>query len=136
MNTKNTIGHTAALFTVVVWGTTFISTKILLDVFRPVEILFYRFVMALIFLFILYPQFLNIREKKRELLFIGAGISGVTLYYLLENIALTYTMASNVAVIVATVPFFTGIISRIFLNTSEKLLFYWLCFSCNRYIFN
>ena len=121
MNTKNTIGHTAALFTVVVWGTTFISTKILLDVFRPVEILFYRFVMALIFLFILYPQFLNIREKKRELLFIGAGISGVTLYYLLQNIALTYTMASNVAVIVATVPFFTGIISRIFLNTSEKL---------------
>ncbi len=145
MNTKNTIGHTAALFTVVVWGTTFISTKILLDVFRPVEILFYRFVMALIFLFILYPQFLNIREKKRELLFIGAGISGVTLYYLLENIALTYTMASNVAVIVATVPFFTGIIIFYWNNIPHIFkhkrkvkikLFYWLCFSCNRYIFN
>ena len=121
MNTKNTIGHTTALFTVIVWGTTFISTKILLNAFKPVEILFYRFVMALIFLFILYPHFLQIKEKKRELLFISAGISGVTLYYLLENIALTYTMASNVAVIVSTVPFFTGIISRIFLKESDKL---------------
>ena len=121
MNTKNTIGHITALFTVIVWGTTFISTKILLDVLKPVEILFYRFVIALILLFILYPHFLRIKEKKRELLFIGAGISGVTLYYLLENIALTYTMASNVAVIVSTVPFFTGIISRIFLKESDKL---------------
>lgn len=121
MDNRNTIGHISALFTVVVWGITFISTKVLLNGFKPVEILFYRFIMALVFLFILCPRILTIKEKKREVLFIGAGICGVTLYYLLENIALTYTMASNVAVIVSTVPFFTGIISRIFLKESEKL---------------
>lgn len=121
MDNRNTIGHISALFTVVVWGITFISTKVLLNGFKPVEILFYRFIMALVFLFILCPRILTIKEKKREVLFVGAGICGVTLYYLLENIALTYTMASNVAVIVSTVPFFTGIISRIFLKESEKL---------------
>lgn len=121
MDNRNTIGHISALFTVVVWGITFISTKVLLNGFKPVEILFYRFIMALVFLFILCPRILTIKEKKREVLFVGAGICGVTLYYLLENIALTYTMASNVAVIVSTVPFFTGIVSRIFLKESEKL---------------
>ena len=36
-------GHLAALLTIVIWGTTFISTKILLQAFQPVEILFFRF---------------------------------------------------------------------------------------------
>ena len=37
------IGHLIALFTVGVWGTTFIATKILLRSFSPIEILFIRF---------------------------------------------------------------------------------------------
>ena len=43
MKSKNTMGHLAALFTVAVWGTTLISTKVLLNAFQPVEILFFRF---------------------------------------------------------------------------------------------
>lgn len=38
------IGHLAALLTIMIWGTTFISTKILLTSFKSVEILFFRFV--------------------------------------------------------------------------------------------
>ena len=49
-----------------------------------------------------------------------AGICGVTLYFLFENIALTYTMASNVGVIVAISPFFTALFSHIF-NPDETL---------------
>lgn len=33
------VGHLAALFTILVWGTTFVSTKILLVDFSPIEIL-------------------------------------------------------------------------------------------------
>ena len=44
MNTKSaSIGHIAAFFTIIIWGTTFIATKVLLRVLTPVEILFYRF---------------------------------------------------------------------------------------------
>ena len=47
---KKTFGHLAALLTIVIWGTTFISTKILLVDFKPVEILFFRFVMGFVIL--------------------------------------------------------------------------------------
>ena len=41
MEHKKTAGHLAALLTIIIWGTTFISTKILLVDFQPVEILFF-----------------------------------------------------------------------------------------------
>ena len=44
MKANSISGHLASLFTILIWGTTFISTKILLVGFRPVEILFFRFV--------------------------------------------------------------------------------------------
>ena len=40
MKEKQSLGHLSALMTIIVWGTTFISTKILLRAFAPVEILF------------------------------------------------------------------------------------------------
>ncbi len=111
MNNKNIKGHLLTLFTVLIWGTTFISTKILLEYFAPVEILFIRFVIALAVLIVIYPHRLRVRNKRRELLFMGAGLCGVTLYFLLENIALTFTMASNASVIISTAPLFTAILS-------------------------
>lgn len=46
MKQTKSAGHLAALFTILVWGTTFISTKVLLADFQPVEILFFRFVLG------------------------------------------------------------------------------------------
>lgn len=40
---------------------------------------------------------------------------------MLENVALTYTMASNVGVIISVTPFFTAVLSHVFLKTEEKL---------------
>ena len=42
---KDFSGHLAALLTIFIWGTTFISTKILLTDFKPIEILFFRFLL-------------------------------------------------------------------------------------------
>lgn len=123
MNNRKIIGHLLTLFTVIVWGTTFVSTKVLLQGFKPVEVLFLRFIIALIVLVAIYPQRLKIKERKREILFMGAGLCGVTLYFLLENIALTYTMASNASVIISTAPFFTAVLSHIVFKNSEKLHF-------------
>lgn len=36
MEEKLSLGHLAALFTVVNWGTTFIATKLLLEAFTPI----------------------------------------------------------------------------------------------------
>ena len=116
MEHKNTLGHLAALFTAVVWGTTFISTKVLLRDFQPVEILLFRFVLGFLALGLIYPRRLIGTNLRQELTFAGAGLCGVSLYFLLENIALTYTMASNVGVIISVSPFFTAIFSRVFLK--------------------
>jgi len=118
---KTTTGHIAALITIVIWGTTFISTKILLVDFAPIEILFFRFLLGLLVLIIVYPKRLKLKDKKQELTFAAAGLCGICLYYLLENIALTYTMASNVGVIISVAPFFTAVLSHIFMKTEEKL---------------
>lgn len=121
MEHKTTAGHLAALFTVMVWGTTFISTKVLLVDFRPVEILFFRFVMGFAALFLVCPHRLRQVSRRQEAVFALAGLCGICLYYLLENIALTYTMASNVGVIISMAPFFTAILSHLFLRSEGRL---------------
>lgn len=121
MDKKNKIiGHLLALFTIFIWGTTFISTKIVLKVISPIEILFLRFLIGFFALIIVYPKKLKVNEKKHELYFALAGLCGVTLYFLFENIALTYTFASNVGIIVSISPFFTAIFAHYFLD-GEKL---------------
>lgn len=116
----NISGHLAALATMLVWGTTFISTKILLQSFTPIEILLLRFVIGYFALLIVSPHFLKPKSLKEELIFALAGLCGITLYYMLENTALTYTLASNVGIIVSTAPFFTAILAH-FLLKREKL---------------
>lgn len=121
MEHKVTRGHLSALVTIVIWGTTFISTKVLLVDFQPVEILFFRFIMGLAALLIACPRRLKGTSARQEAVFAAAGLCGICLYYLLENIALTYTMASNVGVIISVAPFFTAILSHMFLKHDEKL---------------
>lgn len=128
MNNKIITGHVAALFTLIVWGTTYISTKVLLKDFQPVEILLFRFVMGLIALFIAYPHPLKWTTKKQEATFALAGLSGLTMYYLLENVALTYTSASNVGVIISVAPFFTAVLSGIFLKEEKPSWSFYLGF--------
>lgn len=121
MNLNNSArGHLSAVFTVIFWGTTFISTKILLVSFTPIEILCYRFIIGFLALFIARPKGLKGKTVVQELQFAAAGLCGVTLYFLMENIALTYTAASNVSVIVSITPFFTAVFSRLYFR-EEKL---------------
>lgn len=117
---ENALGHITALFTILVWGTTFVSTKILLVDFTPIEILFIRFVVGFLALFLIMPRIMRWMGWRCEKLFMLAGLFGVTLYYLLENIALTGTLATNVGVIVSVAPFFTAVLER-FINKGKPL---------------
>ncbi|MCB7303067.1 DMT family transporter [Bariatricus massiliensis] len=121
MGQNNMKGHMAALLTILVWGTTFISTKVLLVSFQPVEILFFRFIMGFVVLILVYPHRLKLKDKRQEGIFMLAGLCGICMYYLLENIALTCTLASNVGVIISVAPFFTAILTRLFMKEEEKL---------------
>lgn len=112
MNTKNkaVLGHLLALFVTIVWGSAFVSTKVLLRAFHPIEIIIFRFLIAWAVLFLCSPKPLLPKSWKSELPFIGAGLTGLTLYFMLENFALSYTFASNVGIIIAAAPMFTALL--------------------------
>lgn len=107
-------GHLLALFTIFVWGTTFLSTSTLLKDFSPVEILIVRLLLAIIALTLAQPKRLRLESPRHEWLFAGAGFFGVALYFLLENFALTFTYSANCSVIISTAPFFVAMAMRLF----------------------
>jgi len=102
-------GHIMALIVSIVWGTTFIATKLLLNGgFHPVELIIYRFTLAWCALFLFSPKPLLPKSFKTEWPFMLAGLTGLTLYFFFENNALTFTLASNVGIILSTAPMFTA----------------------------
>jgi len=119
---KNLIkkGHLFALMTVFIWSNGGISSKVLLTTFNPIELFFYRMMIAYIALLVIKPGFIRYKNIKEELTFIAAGITGVTLFFIAQNIALIYTFASNVGVLLTISPFFTAVLSYFFLK-DEKL---------------
>lgn len=120
-------GYLLATVTVIIWGITFVCTKSLLQNFSALEILFFRFIIAYIGLWIMNPKSEKI-AKKDNLLFCFAGLSGVVLYQFSENIAINFTTASNVSVIVSICPLFTAIIAQIFLKEKHITPFFILGF--------
>lgn len=97
-----------AILTSAIWGTTFISSKLLLqEGLSPAAIMILRFVLAYVLMLPFVRGKWFCRSLKDELLMVLLGISGGSLYFLLENTALVYTQASNVAIIIAATPLLT-----------------------------
>ena len=115
--------YTIAAFVILVWGVTFGSTRSLLLDFSSLEILVLRFAVAWL---VLVGIGLVDRSAKRrfsfrdELLFAAMGLTGVTAYQFLENCAIYYTNASNVAIMVSFGPIVTAAMARVL--TSDKTL--------------
>ena len=124
-NKSNWFPHAMAMYNVIVWGTTFISTKVLLESLEPLEILIYRFVIGYIALWCLKPQFLKWQGLKKEFAYFIAGLFGVTIYFLGENISLTMTYTGNVSIIVSTAPLFTAICACLMTKTERPSKYFW-----------
>ena len=110
-NREKLTGYLFALFTIVVWGSTFISSKKLLTVYSPSQIMLTRFLLAYCALWLLRPRKLALTWKQEASFFL-LGLSGCSIYFYTENTALTYTLASNVSIIVAAAPIFTAILAH------------------------
>ena len=112
-----------AILSIIIWGVTFASTRSLLLDFSALEILVLRFAVAWL---VLVEIGLFDRSAKRrfsfrdELLFAAMGLTGVTAYQFLENCAIYYTNASNVAIMVSFGPIVTAAMARVL--TSDKTL--------------
>ena len=113
MGKKNMLFHILAAFTIIIWGITLISTKILIfNGLSPAGIMLYRFVIAYAVLWIFYPRLPKVKKCKDEAIFFAAGLFGGTIYFLTENTAVGITNTSNVALIVTTAPLLTAFIAN------------------------
>ena len=103
--------HILAIITIFVWGTTFASTKVLLQHdLTPSEIMLYRFGIAYaLSWFCSRKLFAN--SLADEFFIAVAGFTGGTIYFLAENTALQYTITSNVALIVCSTPVLTVLLA-------------------------
>ncbi|MDE6582737.1 MAG: DMT family transporter [Duncaniella sp.] len=103
--------HIAALLIVVAWGVSFISTRILLDYeLHPIEIYIYRFLLAYIFMLVISHKQFRSHSWRDEGLFMICGLCGGSIYYISENVALEYTLVSNVSLITSLSPIITAIL--------------------------
>ncbi len=126
-------GNLCALYSTLVWGTTFIVTKNLMGIFNPAEILFTRFFTAFIVLLIIRlitgrEKFEGEKSRKDELLLLGSGLTGLFLYGTLEILSMRYTYASNTSTIVSTNPFFIALFAILFLKEEKPRVNFFLGF--------
>ena len=117
---EKTMGHIYALFTILVWGSCFVLTKVMLTAYTPTQIIPLRMGLAYLTLWALRPKTMKLPWKD-ELMFILIGITGGSFYFFLQNTALTYTYAANVSIIVALSPILTVILAQLFSRKGEKL---------------
>ncbi len=114
MRGRSFIYTVMALVTIIVWGVTFVSTKVLIkNGLSPIEIFIIRFMIAYLCTLAFSHNKLWADSRKDELMMLAAGVSGGSLYFIAENSALEITFASNVSLIICCAPIFTIVLGHI-----------------------
>lgn len=103
------VPHLMAVILMIMWSLSYLSIKVIAEEVSPTLSAFYRFALAAIILIsilkIKYPQEKILKEDRFKLAL--GGIFGVGIYFIFENYAVAYTSASNVAILIASIPIFT-----------------------------
>lgn len=114
-------GHLGALLVVCIWGTTFVSSKVLImSGLHPAEIFLLRFALAYVCMIMLSHKRMWADNLKDELCLFGLGVMGGSVYFLTENMALVYSTTANVSILVGTTPLLTTLVVSMFYQ-SERL---------------
>ncbi len=114
--------HSALIYAIavsVLWGLSFLSTKVAVASLPPMTIAAARFVVAVILLYALAlgtREELRLRLRDLPLMALG-GLSGVTLYFLCENTGIALLTASESSLIIGTIPVLTMLADRLAFGT-------------------
>jgi len=104
-------GVVLASVAILIWGSTLVLSKILLAQYSPIQVTTIRFAIAYLTLLAMKPRFLRL-SLKENFYYLLMGISGVSLYFFVENVALNYTYASNVSILITFTTVMTAILSH------------------------
>ena len=108
------------LFCVIVWGWTFVATKICLAYLDPYELVGLRFAIGLPLLFaVIRFKRIHIEFSKREYRVLALGAAVIAVHFIMQAIALKYTSATNTGWIIAVTPLALTVLSLLILR--EKI---------------
>lgn len=117
MRFSNVKYHLLAIAVIIVWGVSFVNTKVLLEhQLSPTEIFIYRSVVAYVGLAMWSHLRVRVYPWRDELLMALLGLLGGTAYFIFENTALKLTLVSDVAILVALNSLFTTLLAAVFLK--------------------
>lgn len=103
--------HVVAFLTVAVWGSTFVSTKLLImHGLTPMQIFTLRFLVAYVLMLCLSHGKWWADSVRDEAMMLLLGVTGGSAYFLTENMALLHSTATNVSLIVCSCPLFATIL--------------------------
>lgn len=110
-NGNKILSHAGAMFAIAAWGTSFVSTKVLIENgLHSVEIYIYRFLLAYFLVLLMCHKRLWAYSLRDELLFMTCGLCGGSIYFIAENTALNYTLVSNVSLLTTLAPLLTTLL--------------------------
>lgn len=128
MDKGTLLGHLSLTVVMIIFGLSFIAIKIALKDVQPFTIALIRFMIASCFLFLLIRMKHRTTTGDRSLPWVKLalmGLSGVTGFFVLQNLGLVFTTASNASLILASIPAITAILALIILGekiTASKAL--------------
>jgi drug/metabolite transporter (DMT)-like permease len=110
------LANIAMMITVLAWGTSFISTKIILAEIPPITLAFIRFFITSLILYTIIKKIepntkLTKADKSKLAL---AGFMGISIYYYFENTGIKLTTASNASLITSFVPILSITLNMLF----------------------
>lgn len=105
------------LFTVIVWGCTFVATKILVGYVNPVELLGLRMLIGLPILFVVVLiKRLKFDFSIRQHLNLLLGSAVLTAHFLIQITGIKYTSATNTGWLISVTPLILAVLSYVFLK--------------------
>jgi len=121
MNRSKSGVYLAVIMAMVFWGLTFVAFKYAVTSFRPINIIFFRLLVSIFFLFgfALIFKRLNKIKRKDQKWFVLLALVEPFFYFLGEAYGLTMVTATVGAVIISTIPLIVPFASYYFFK--EKL---------------
>jgi drug/metabolite transporter (DMT)-like permease len=112
MSHRNFIPYLEAALSVVIWGASFIATKVALQDIHPVTIVWIRFAIGVLILgtVVLVRKQFTLPDKKEWGYFALLGFLGITFHQWLQSNGLQTSEASTTAWIVSTTPVFMALL--------------------------
>jgi drug/metabolite transporter (DMT)-like permease len=114
---RRTTVHAAMALTMVLWGVSFVASKVILSEITPLTYMGVRFLLASlafggIVLVRGFPRF----SRRYHLLVAATALAEPVAYFLFESYGLTMTSATTASLIIATIPLVVIVFAHIFLG--------------------